>query len=361
MLPARFPNLLVNGSQGIAVGMATNIPPHNLGEVIDAVDPPDRQPRRHPRRPHGVREGPRLPDRRAHPRARPASSTRTAPVAARVKMRATAEIEEAQARRRRSSSPSCRTRPAARAIAGTIQELVDAGELDGIADVNDASVGRQDQPGHHAQARRQRQRGAEQPVQAHPAADQLLGQHGRPRRRRAPHAQPARRAAWPTSSTRSRSSPGARVPPRQGQATARTSSRAASRRSTSSTRSSPLIRASDDVAAARERPDGRAVRVHRDPGRTTSSTCSCASSPAWPDRPRDASSTSSGRHRRARGDPRPTRASCAASSRRDRRDHGRVRHAPRVRSSPTTTARCRIEDLVDDEELVVAMTPGPAT
>ena len=36
VLPARFPNLLVNGSQGIAVGMATNIPPHNLGEVIDA-------------------------------------------------------------------------------------------------------------------------------------------------------------------------------------------------------------------------------------------------------------------------------------------------------------------------------------
>src|SRR5213080_3374498 len=37
VLPARFPNLLVNGSQGIAVGMATNIPPHNLGEVIDGV------------------------------------------------------------------------------------------------------------------------------------------------------------------------------------------------------------------------------------------------------------------------------------------------------------------------------------
>src|SRR5579884_3895618 len=45
VLPARFPNLLVNGSAGIAVGMATNIPPHNLGEVIDAVvqliDKPD--------------------------------------------------------------------------------------------------------------------------------------------------------------------------------------------------------------------------------------------------------------------------------------------------------------------------------
>ena len=38
VLPSRFPNLLVNGSQGIAVGMATNIPPHNLGEVVDAVN-----------------------------------------------------------------------------------------------------------------------------------------------------------------------------------------------------------------------------------------------------------------------------------------------------------------------------------
>ncbi|MXZ07095.1 MAG: hypothetical protein F4Y75_06265 [Acidimicrobiia bacterium] len=36
VLPSRFPNLLVNGSQGIAVGMATNIPPHNLNEIIDA-------------------------------------------------------------------------------------------------------------------------------------------------------------------------------------------------------------------------------------------------------------------------------------------------------------------------------------
>ena len=48
VLPSRFPNLLVNGSGGIAVGMATNIPPHNLGETIDAVvhylDNPDATP-----------------------------------------------------------------------------------------------------------------------------------------------------------------------------------------------------------------------------------------------------------------------------------------------------------------------------
>ena len=37
VLPARFPNLLVNGSSGIAVGMATNMPPHNLGEVVDGI------------------------------------------------------------------------------------------------------------------------------------------------------------------------------------------------------------------------------------------------------------------------------------------------------------------------------------
>lgn len=48
VLPARFPNLLVNGSQGIAVGMATNIPPHNLQETVDAaihlIDNPDSTP-----------------------------------------------------------------------------------------------------------------------------------------------------------------------------------------------------------------------------------------------------------------------------------------------------------------------------
>lgn len=47
VLPSRFPNLLVNGSSGIAVGMATNIPPHNLGEVVDAIccliDNPDAE------------------------------------------------------------------------------------------------------------------------------------------------------------------------------------------------------------------------------------------------------------------------------------------------------------------------------
>ena len=66
VLPSRFPNLLVNGASGIAVGMATNIPPHNLREVAGAVaayiDNPDIE----PRRPDGARQGPRLPGWRNH-------------------------------------------------------------------------------------------------------------------------------------------------------------------------------------------------------------------------------------------------------------------------------------------------------
>ena len=70
VLPARFPNLLVNGAGGIAVGMATNIPPHNLGEVIDACDRAHRQSGAHHRRPDQDRAGPGFPDRRHHPRPR---------------------------------------------------------------------------------------------------------------------------------------------------------------------------------------------------------------------------------------------------------------------------------------------------
>jgi DNA gyrase subunit A len=57
VLPSRFPNLLVNGSAGIAVGMATNIPPQNLGEVCDAIFHLIRQPRSRLRRPDAICKG----------------------------------------------------------------------------------------------------------------------------------------------------------------------------------------------------------------------------------------------------------------------------------------------------------------
>ena len=66
VLPAKLPNLLVNGSSGIAVGMATNIPPHHLGEIVGRRRRLHRRPEHHQRRPVPVRQGPRLPDRRLH-------------------------------------------------------------------------------------------------------------------------------------------------------------------------------------------------------------------------------------------------------------------------------------------------------
>ena len=64
VLPARMPNLLVNGATGIAVGMATNIPPHNLGEVSTALVTSHRQPRSDQRGAGPLRDRARLPDRR---------------------------------------------------------------------------------------------------------------------------------------------------------------------------------------------------------------------------------------------------------------------------------------------------------
>ena len=66
VLPARFPNLLANGAAGIAVGMATSIPPHNVGEICAALAASDRQPALPGRGAGGADARPRFPDRR-HP------------------------------------------------------------------------------------------------------------------------------------------------------------------------------------------------------------------------------------------------------------------------------------------------------
>ena len=66
VLPSKFPNLLVNGANGIAVGMATSIPPHNLGEVCDALVARDRRAGRLDRRAAGDHPRPRFPHRRHH-------------------------------------------------------------------------------------------------------------------------------------------------------------------------------------------------------------------------------------------------------------------------------------------------------
>lgn len=140
VLPARFPNLLVNGSQGIAVGMATNIPPHNLGEVIDAtvhlIDNPDATS-------DDLMEfvkGPDFPTGGSIlGRAGIIDAYRTGRGS--VKMRATATIDEGKSGRMEIVVTELPYQTSCSAIAARITELVDNGDIDGIADINDGSSG----------------------------------------------------------------------------------------------------------------------------------------------------------------------------------------------------------------------------
>ena len=139
VLPARLPNLLVNGSQGIAVGMATNIPPHNLVEVIDAVvlllEDPDAGVEDLMERVHG-------PDFPTGGQILGRSGFESAYRTGRgsVKMRADVALAEI-AGRNALVVEALPYQVSAGTVARKIADLVNAGELEGIADVNDESSG----------------------------------------------------------------------------------------------------------------------------------------------------------------------------------------------------------------------------
>jgi DNA gyrase subunit A len=140
VLPARFPNLLVNGSQGIAVGMATNIPPHNLGEVIDATIHLIDHPEATPDDLMQFVKGPDFPTGGfIMGRAGIMEAYRTGRGS--IKMRAKAEIEEVGKRgdRFRIVVSELPYQTSCTSIASRIQELVDGGDLTGVDDVNDES------------------------------------------------------------------------------------------------------------------------------------------------------------------------------------------------------------------------------
>ena len=140
VLPARFPNLLVNGSQGIAVGMATNIPPHNLGEIIDATLHLIDNPEATPDDLMTFVKGPDFPTGGTIlGRAGLMDAYRTGRGS--IKMRATASIEETKRGGFEIVVTELPYQTSCSAIALRIQELVDAGDLDGISDVNDGSSG----------------------------------------------------------------------------------------------------------------------------------------------------------------------------------------------------------------------------
>jgi DNA gyrase subunit A len=140
VLPARFPNLLVNGSQGIAVGMATSIPPHNLGEVIDATMHLIDNPEATPDDLMNFVKGPDFPSGgNILGRAGIMDAYRTGRGS--IKTRAKAVIEENRQGRMEIQVTELPYQTSCSSIAARIVELVDSGQLDGIADVNDASAG----------------------------------------------------------------------------------------------------------------------------------------------------------------------------------------------------------------------------
>jgi DNA gyrase subunit A len=139
VLPARFPNLLVNGSQGIAVAMATNIPPHNLREVIDATIHLIDHPEATPDDLMQFVKGPDFPTG-GYILGRQGIMDAYRTGRGSIKMRAKAEIVET---RRGGTAIVVTELPyqvSPRAVLTRIKELVDARELDGIRDANDASA-----------------------------------------------------------------------------------------------------------------------------------------------------------------------------------------------------------------------------
>ena len=138
VLPGRFPNLLVNGSQGIAVGMATNVPPHNMGEVIDAAIHVLHNPEATPDELMEFVKGPDFPTGgQILGRQGILDAYRTGRGS--IKMRAVAEIEEGRTGDRIVVS-ELPYQTSVEVIEQKITELVRAGDLDGISGMRNASA-----------------------------------------------------------------------------------------------------------------------------------------------------------------------------------------------------------------------------
>jgi len=141
VLPARFPNLIVNGSQGIAVGMATNMAPHNLGEVIDAVifaiDNPDAPP-------EAYLDFVKAPDFPTGGYIVGTTGSREAILTGRgsIKIRAVCDVEEVRKGRTAIIVTELPYQVAPARLIAKIADLVNDKRLEGIADIHDHSSSR---------------------------------------------------------------------------------------------------------------------------------------------------------------------------------------------------------------------------
>ncbi len=141
VLPARFPNLLVNGSQGIAVGMATNIPPHNLGEVVDATIHLLEHTEATPDELMQFVKGPDFPTgAQILGRQGILDAYRTGKGS--IKMRADVEVEEGRGGVQRIVVGDIPFQTSVEVIEQKIGELANVGVLEGISDVQNDSAGK---------------------------------------------------------------------------------------------------------------------------------------------------------------------------------------------------------------------------
>ena len=183
VLPSRLPNLLINGSTGIAVGMATNIPPHNLNEICDAVLYVIDNPEATVDELMEFVKGPDFPTGGTI-LGREGIRSAFATGRGRVVIRAKAFIEEMKGNRWQIIITELPYQVNKANLMERIAELVKDGKLDGISDLRDESDRHRHAGADRAQARRTADEGAEQPLQAHRAAIDLRRQHARPRRTR---------------------------------------------------------------------------------------------------------------------------------------------------------------------------------
>ena len=140
VLPARFPNLLVNGGGGIAVGMATNIPPHNLGEVIDATQHLIANPEATPDDLMAFVKAPDFPTGAlilGQAGARDVYRTGRGS----IKMRAVAEIDEGRKGEQRIVISEVPYQTSVEVIGSKIADLVNERKIEGIRDVRNESAG----------------------------------------------------------------------------------------------------------------------------------------------------------------------------------------------------------------------------
>ncbi len=139
VLPTRVPNLLVNGASGIAVGMATNIPPHNLREIVDAAILLRGQARHIAERNLEAGSRPGFPDRRLHLPAAKASSRPTRTGRGSFTMRAKAAIEQVGKDRENIVITELPYQVNKARLVERIAELVQTKKIEGISDVRDES------------------------------------------------------------------------------------------------------------------------------------------------------------------------------------------------------------------------------